>query len=59
MSFLAYIGCNMLVDWWLERLFILPFASLHLSELAEQVVAPNRSLPPSLNSTSSVRGSED
>ncbi len=26
---------------------------------AEQVVAPNRSLPPSLNSTSSVRGSED
>jgi hypothetical protein len=26
---------------------------------AEQGVAPNRSLPPSLNSTSSVRGSED
>lgn len=26
---------------------------------AEQAVAPNRSLPPSLNSTSSVRGSED
>lgn len=29
------------------------------NEEAEQVVAPNRSLPPSLNSTSSVRGSED
>ena len=26
---------------------------------AQQVVAPNRSLPPTLNSTSSVRGSED
>ena len=26
---------------------------------AEQIVAPNRSLPPTLNSTSSVRGSED
>ena len=26
---------------------------------AEQAIAPNRSLPPSLNSTSSVRGSED
>jgi hypothetical protein len=25
----------------------------------EQVVAPNRSLPPTLNPTSSVRGSED
>jgi hypothetical protein len=29
------------------------------TEEAEQVVAPNRSLPPTLNSTSSVRGSED
>ena len=29
------------------------------SEEAEQAVAPNRSLPPSLNSTSPVRGSED
>ncbi len=29
------------------------------TEEAEQAVAPNRSLPPTLNSTSSVRGSED
>lgn len=29
------------------------------TEEAEQVVAPNCSLPPTLNSTSSVRGSED
>jgi hypothetical protein len=29
------------------------------TEQAEQGVAPNRSLPPTLNSTSSVRGSED
>jgi hypothetical protein len=29
------------------------------NEEAEQCVAPNRSLPPTLNSTSSVRGSED
>lgn len=29
------------------------------NEEAEQVVAPNRSLVPTLNSTSSVRGSED
>ena len=29
------------------------------TEEAEQVVAPNRSLPPSQSSTSSVRGSED
>lgn len=28
-------------------------------ERAEQAVAPNRSLPPTLNSTSSVRGSEN
>ena len=26
---------------------------------AQQIVAPNRSLPPTLNPTSSVRGSED
>jgi hypothetical protein len=29
------------------------------TEEAEKVVAPNRSLPPTLNSTSSVRGPED
>jgi hypothetical protein len=29
------------------------------NQCGEQVVAPNRSLPPTLNSTSSVRGSED
>ena len=38
-----------------------PFARTHFIKetQAEQNVAPNRSLPPSLNSTSSGRGSED
>ena len=31
----------------------------HGTQEAEQAVAPNRSLPPTLKSTSSVRGSED
>src|SRR6478609_6022716 len=31
----------------------------NISQQSEQAVAPNRSLPPTLNSASSVRGSED
>ncbi len=38
---------------------VLESLRVELGSTAEQGVAPNRSVPPTLNSTSSVRGSED
>jgi hypothetical protein len=42
-------------DWQIDDLLLV----LRETNNSEQAVAPNRSLPPTLNSTSSVRGSED
>ena len=41
MSIVGFAVTNLLFDWWLERVFILPFAILHLEKNAEQAVAPN------------------
>jgi hypothetical protein len=42
MAFVGFVVTNLLVDLWIDRFFILPFAILHLEKTAEQGTAPNR-----------------